>query len=89
MGNFLYSCLRVKGNYANIGYKLNILLATAVSNRCERSQLKQFWLRNFRGSELSPVSSAQCISKCQHVPPSQEGELTKIDGGKGATHFFS
>lgn len=39
-GIFFYSCLRVKGNYANISYNLNIVLATAVSNRCEHSQLK-------------------------------------------------
>lgn len=33
------------------------------------------------------MSSARCVSKCQHAPPSQKQELTKIDGGKGATHF--
>lgn len=29
--NFFYSCLRVKGNYANISYNLNRVLATTAS----------------------------------------------------------
>lgn len=77
----------LKGNYAHINYDLNIVLAAAVSGHCERSQLRHRSGLGISGQGLSPTSSAQCVSKCQHVPPGQERELTKIGGGKGATHF--
>lgn len=77
----------LKGNYASIKYDLNTVLAATVSGQCERSHLKRRSGLGISGEGLSPMSSAPCVSKCQHVPPSQEPELTKIDGGKGATHF--
>lgn len=73
----------LKGNYAHISYDLNIVLAAAVSGHCERSQLRHRSGLGISGQGLSPTSSAQCVPKCQHVPPGQERVLTKIGGEKG------